>query len=285
MRDKLLPYDILAFDVFKQVGSDWAILTVAKYKNGEIFLAQHRGLYFHSKTLHCSISKTKTQSSALKLSALLDKELDLQLRRIQRPLTTHAPEPTRARFEFQSLINGVWSYDTSGRMRFNRRYTNERQGVVIRGKKALVIYMKRTGRGLPNWYGRIDIPYQIIEHTIPELPKYDRAGYMTFTLRSPPKIYQILNLDELHRYTGYQPGRTLSESSQRTSKRQEFKLKRKMFLHRDYDRNVGLCMVYRIKIPSHQTSDAFALLKSSHVPDVQLWLLSRMAGGKFVRKT
>jgi hypothetical protein len=52
-----------------------------------------------------------------------------------------------------------------------------------------------------NWHCRIDIPYVIMDHVIPFFDNGQRAT-LTFTLKSPPKFYNIQSTDDLHLYAG-----------------------------------------------------------------------------------
>ncbi|KAH7393915.1 RNA dependent RNA polymerase-domain-containing protein [Phaeosphaeria sp. MPI-PUGE-AT-0046c] len=293
LRETLQAFDILAFDVYK-IGLRWAILTVAKRESGRSFLNRYgvhaypgyQRLTFQSAPLYCRASDRKDQPPALKVSALLAKEAEMLLKRSKQPTASRTSPSTRTTFDIQSLITGVWSYDRNGNLVFDPKYEDLREGTVIFGKHALVIYLESTDYADSDWHGRVDIPYAIIEHTIPELHGKGSPGSITVTLRSPPKVYQILDLEELHRYDAKQavaePDALLDlvNLSITKDKRsgQGVKLERRTILHRKYHRNVGLCMVYRMFIPNNQAASAFAFLKGSPIPEVHYWTTSVAPG-------
>lgn len=243
-------------------------------------------LIFQASPLYCRPSDRKDQPTALKVSALLAKEMEMQLKRDQQSAGLRSSASARATFDIQSLMTGVWSYGREGQLAFNQKYQDLRQGTVIFGKNALVIYLKSTNYADADWHGRIDIPYAIIEHAIPELHHNGSPGTITFTLRSPPKVYQILDLEDLHRYDdkqavhAYEILSHLANLDISKDKRngQEVKLERRSNLHRRFDRNVGLCMVYRLTLPSNQASSAMAYLKGSAIPEVHYWTTSVSPG-------
>jgi hypothetical protein len=110
---------------------------------------------------------------------------------------------SRPIFTFNSFSTGAWDYDRLGKLVFNKKFKDIRSGSVIFGKSALVIYLKASVHQEYDWHGRIDIPYAILEHTIPSVDN-GRRGSITFTLKSPPKIYEIKATEDLHLYSEIQ---------------------------------------------------------------------------------
>lgn len=274
LKDKLRRYDILAFDLFKKTGNNWAIVTVAEPDNGKKFLSQYgaRGLQpllLGFIALHCKVSNKKPDP--LKVVTLLQKEEGIRSRRVQQP-TTGASQPI---FPFQMLMTGVWSYDRQGRLIFDQKYRDLRVGSITFGRHALVIYLETaTAHGF-DWHGRIDVPYAILEHTISFVEDAHR-GSITLTLKSPPKIYQIVGTDDLHLYTGKQatasayalPMLASLNLGGASNSRRIAKLERLCSLQTHYDKCPALCMVYKLVLPRASINQVWVFLKDFSVPEV-----------------
>jgi hypothetical protein len=150
----------------------------------------------------------------------------------------------------------VWSYGHLGRLVFHQKYKDARTGHVTFGRHALMIYLgfnSSTPRS-SEWHCRIDVPYAVLEHTILSDENGTRSA-MTLTLRSPPKIYEIVDTEDLHLYTGQSvvldtgvvsafSNLTLGASRSPKLERSRLpKLQRLCTLHPEHKENVGLCMV------------------------------------------
>jgi hypothetical protein len=109
------------------------------------------------------------------------------------------------------MMTGVWSYDHSGRLIFDQKFADLRPGSVTFGKYALVVYLKSVHHDEYNWHCRIDIPYAILEHTIPSLEE-GNMGSIILTLKSPPKIYKIIDTDNLHLYMDKQASTDMDDT-------------------------------------------------------------------------
>jgi hypothetical protein len=206
LKDKLGKFNILAFDLVKNQGKKWAVLTIANPDNGRRFLELYgsRGrlpLLFGFTTLSCKISNKEGQPKPLKVIALLQKEEQYRARRGLKTSAEQASGSAQPIFTFQNFMTGVWGYDRQGKLFFEKKFTDLRVGSITFGKSALVIYLEQTQRQDYNWHGRIDIPYAILEHAIPSI-EHGKRGSITLTLKSPPKFYEILGTDDLHLYTG-----------------------------------------------------------------------------------
>jgi hypothetical protein len=284
LKDKLGKFNILAFDLVKNQGKKWAVLTIANPDNGRRFLELYgsRGrlpLLFGSTTLNCKISNKEGQPEPLKVIALLQKEEQYRARRGLKPSVEQAPGSAQPIFTFQNLMTGVWGYDRQGKLFFERKFTDLRVGSITFGKSALVIYLEQTQRQDYNWHGRIDIPYAILEHAIPSIEQGKR-GSITLTLKSPPKFYEILGTDDLHLYTGRQAAANPSGLPDLAAlnlgtlgrHRRPVKLARLCSLHPRHDRSSTLCMVYKLLFPSlHLVYQAWYYIKDFTVPEAHCW--------------
>jgi hypothetical protein len=274
LKDRLRRFDILAFDLFKKIGNNWAILTVADLDNGRKFLGLYgaRGrqpLTFGFINLHCKMSNKKADPR--KVVTLLQKEEEIRSRRVQQP-TAGASQPI---FPFQTLMTGVWNYDQQGRLTFDQKYRDLRVGSVTFGRHALVIYLETATVNGFDWHGRIDIPYAILEHTISFVEDAHR-GSITLTLKSPPKIYQIVGTEDLHLYTGRQSTAAANGLPMLASLslgapnrgRRIAKLERLCSLQTKHDSCPALCMVYKLVFPSAVINQVWAFLNDFSVPEV-----------------
>lgn len=279
LKDKLLQFNILAFEIFKKPGNQWAILTVAKEENGSRFIRYFQSvntLTLKGRYLRCKKSNKKAE--ALKVMSLLDKEEDM-LKKSVKPSLPRA-QLSQPHFGFLSMVHGVWDYDRLGNLVFNEKYQDHRRGTIIFGNTALVVYLEgqnKTHTDL-DCNCRIDIPYGILEHTIPSNDKGGQ-GALTLTLKSPPKIYRIESADSLHLYTGADSNTVpqmpdlralpfgVSPSSQRVRP-----LYRLCTLQRHYNKSAALCMVYKIQFSNLQTlRHAWNFIQDFAVSDVDLW--------------
>jgi hypothetical protein len=297
LRGILENFGILAYDIFKKQGNNWAILTVANPENGRKLVAcygnqgrqqygnQHKQqLLFQSRILNCKISNKKGQPEALKVVSLLQKEEDMKAKRTNpthtHTQTTQTADSAQPRFPFQTLTTGVWDYDHHNKLVFDQKFKDLRQGYISFGKSALVIYLRNGTHPEYNWHGRIDIPYGILEHVLPSADNGTR-GSITFTLKSPPKIYQIQGTDDLHLYTGEEvtatsivmsalSNLTLSSSPQ---KRRPARLERLCTLQRQHERNTALCMVYKLSFSNTAAVyKAWTFIREFSLPDVHCWI-------------
>jgi hypothetical protein len=192
------------------------------------------------------------------------------------------PTPSaRSTFPFQSLMTGVWEYDHHNKLIFDKKFKDRRQGCVTFGKSALVVYLRIAVHHEINWHGRIDIPYGILEHAIPSAEN-GTIGAITFTLKSPPKIYMINEeTDNLRLYAGEQATATpnelpnpagLSVVPQPQKDRRAPRLERLCSLHRQFDKNSALCMVYKLSFSNMSlVHKAWTFLQDFSVPKVHCW--------------
>jgi hypothetical protein len=119
--DQLKGFGILAFDVFKKVRNEWAILTVANADKGAKFLAHYgnRGsqlLFFQSAALSCKQSNRRGQPEPLKVVSLLQKEEDMQAKLHSKVSLSQTAGSAQATLPFQTLMTGVWDYDHHGEL-------------------------------------------------------------------------------------------------------------------------------------------------------------------------
>lgn len=281
LKDKLARFDILAFDIFKKTGNPWAIATVATEVNGTRFIKHfhiHEKLLLNGRQLRCKKSNRKAE--ALKIISLLDKEEEMRKKSLKPSLPK--PQLSRPHFDFTTLMTGVWNYNNLGKLVFDHKYQDHRRGTVIFGKTALVIYLKsQKGASTTTTTDcncRIDIPYGILEHTIPSNEK-GAQGSLTLTLKSPPKMYRIMSTDSLHLYTGAEasltpqiPDLSALLLSLTPPRQQERPLRRICTLQRYHDKSAALCMVYKIQFPNVQTmSHAWNFVRDFAVSGNDAW--------------
>lgn len=284
LKDKLQAHEILAFDVFKKVGTNWATVTVAHEKNARSFIKRHafRGpepLEFKSSPLGIKASNRKGQPEPLKILSLQEKESNMKEKYMRQPTARHDGSP-RSIFPIHCLMTGVWGYDHLGKLIFDQKFKDTRTGSVTFGKYALMIYLKNAIHAEYDWHCRIDIPYAILEHTIPSFDN-GKEGAITLTLKAPPKIYKISDIEDLHLYTGQSApqaevdlGQLMGDLKLNTASRRPKppKLERLCRLHRQSDKNTALCMVYKLKFADvRSVYQAWTFLKSFSVPEVHCW--------------
>lgn len=276
----LAQFDILAVDITKKPGNQWAIVTVAKELNGNRFIKHFQvkeRLVYQSRNLRCKKSNKKAE--ALKIMSLLDKEDTLRKKAVKSAIPR--PQLSQPHFNFTSMMTGVWNYDGLGKLMFDQKYQDPRRGTIIFGKTALVIYLQ-SYKGADTQADsncRIDIPYGILEHTIPTSNR-DADGSLTLTLKSPPKIYRINAIESLHLYTGAESsmahlqalslaGLSLGAASPAPRERQ---LHRLCALQRHYHNTTALCMVYKLNFSNSRTMKyAWNFIRDFAVSGVDLW--------------
>lgn len=274
-------FDILAFDIFKKHGNQWALLTVAKEVNGNRFIKyfqMQESLVYDGRQLKCKKSNKKAE--ALKIMSLLDKEDELRKKAVKSSIPK--PQLSQPHFSFTSMMTGVWNYDNLGKLVFDQKYQDPRRGTMIFGKTALVIYLesKKGAATQIDCNCRIDIPYGILEHTIPANDK-EGQGSLTLTLKSPPKIYKINATDSLHLYTGAESNPMVHMSNlglsglsldAATSFRRQRPLHRLCALQRHYDNTTALCMVYKLCFSNSRTmTHAWNFIREFAVTGIDLW--------------
>lgn len=259
LKDIFARFDILAFDVRKKTGDHWAIATVASEVNGTRFIKHFQvqeKLLLNGRELRCKKSNRKAE--ALKIMSLVDKEEEMRKKLLKPSLPK--PQPSRPHFDFIKMVTGVWNYNNLGRLVFDQKYQDHRRGTVIFGKTALVVYLKsqKGAATTTDCNCRIDIPYGILEHTLPSNSKGGQ-GALILTLKSPPKIYKIVSTDSLHLYTGLEASLMpqmpdISSLLLRLTPphQRERPLHRICALQPHHDRSTALCMVYMIRFPTVQ---------------------------------
>lgn len=277
-------FHLLAFDIFKKQGNPWALVTVAKEVNGNQFIKHFQTrdrLVYQGRQLRCRKSNKKAE--ALKIMSLLDKEDELRKKAAKSSAPRlHLSQP---HFNFTSMLTGVWNYDNLGKLCFNQKYKDPRQGTMIFGKIALVIFLQ-SHKGAATQADsncRIDIPYGILEHTIPSSDKAGQ-GSLVLTLKSPPKIYRINAIDSLHLYTGadatsvaHLANLALEGLSLRAgpSPQRQRPLHRLCALQHHYHVTAALCMVYKLQFANVKTMHyAWNFVRDFAVPGVDLWKTS-----------
>lgn len=280
LREHLKHSSILAFDIFKKVGNEWAILTVGHADKGRNFLAKYgnrctKPLLYRSAVLAFKQSNRRGQPEALKVVSLLQKEEDMRTKLHSKARLTQTANSARATLPFQTLMTGVWEYDLLGKLNFVQKFKDRRHGHVTFGKSMLVIYLENLPSGRYNWHGRIDVPYAIIEHALPSVDNGLR-GSITFTLKSPPKLYRIHDMEDLHLYTGKEPTlssglASLANLSLGTGNRAP-RLERLCTLNEQHEKNSALCMVYKLGFQNDPLArQAWTFVKDFGVPDVHCW--------------
>lgn len=289
-KERLQKLGILAFEVKKlraqQSGYHFAIITVANISNGNNFLQYYgsRGsrqppllsLVFQGETLRFQKSNRSGQPAPLTIRTLQEKEDVMRAKLGSRVLSSLPLHSSRSTLSFQTLMTGVWEYGRDGELIFDQKSEDVRQGYVTFGGTAMVIYLQQSGKAGSSWHGRIDIPYAILEHVIPSVDLAQR-GALTFTLKSPPKFYNIRSTDDLHLYAGEQapvssgqPPDIASLSLKPITK--THRLERLCSLGSSHTPHPALCMVYRVVYPDIRTAQyAYNHIKDFSVPDTYCW--------------
>lgn len=204
----------------------------------------------------------------------------MKAKQVRQPPTARHDSSSRSIFPIHCLMTGVWGYDHLGKLIFDQKFKDMRTGSVTFGKYALMIYLKNATSAEYDWHCRIDIPYAILEHTIPSVDN-GKKGAITLTLKAPPKIYKISDMEDLHLYTGqsapqaeFELGQLMGDLKLDTASRRPKppRLERLCRLQRLSGKNTALCMVYKLQFPdTRSTSQAWTFLKSFSVPEVHCW--------------
>jgi hypothetical protein len=149
--DRLHKQDILAFEIIKlrsRNGQPFAILTVPDITHGNAFLQFHgshgRGvalvpLVFRGRALVFQRSKTRGHPTPLKIRTLQEKDAAMRSKIGNQAPTAPNPRSSRSTLSFQTLTTGVWDYDQFGKLVFDQKFRDKRQGYVTFGKTALVV--------------------------------------------------------------------------------------------------------------------------------------------------
>ncbi|KAF1936008.1 RdRP-domain-containing protein [Clathrospora elynae] len=288
LKDRLLKLGILVFDIRKhrgQNGQSFAILTVPSINNGNAFLQYHgnrgRGaallpLVFRGQALIFRRSNRAGQPEPLKIRTLQEKEASMRAKMGKQAPVVQATRLSRYTLSFQTLMTGLWDYDRMGKLVFDQKFKDQRQGYVTFGKSSLVVYLQQGVHEEFNWHCRIDIPYAILEHVIPSFDNGKR-GTITFTLKSPPKFYNVRSTDDLHLYAGGETPQTAGILPDLASltlgpSGKVHRLERLCALRKSNTKNSALCMVYRIAFFDTRTAqDAWNFVKDFSVPEVHCW--------------
>jgi hypothetical protein len=151
LKDRLLRLDIIVFEIRKfrgQNGKPFAILTVPNITGGNAFLQYHgsRGravalipLVFRGQKLVFQRSNRPGQPEPLKIRTLQEKEAHMRSKMGNQVPATQATRSSRSTLSFQTLMTGVWDYDRLGKLAFDQKFKDRRQGYVTFGRNALVV--------------------------------------------------------------------------------------------------------------------------------------------------
>ncbi|KAF1956713.1 RdRP-domain-containing protein [Byssothecium circinans] len=281
LRDTLSSYDVLAYDIFKKVGNKWAILTLANESYGQMFLQAHGGprplkpLIFKKFQLSLKKSNKKGQPDMLRVRVLLEKEASIRAKKSKKGSGAKVTQPSKPLFPFDGFQTGIWNYDHLGKLIYDGKFKDQRQGTITFGHSALVVYLAASIHQDYGWHCRIDIPYSTIEHAIPSDENRTR-GTITLTLRTPPKIYEIVSTDDLHLYSGREPApETSMPSLDRLSlnRKDTKRLVRICKLASNYEKNSALCMVYKFTLPDVSSAQRIWIYisHSSALSQAQVW--------------
>ncbi|KAG9191768.1 hypothetical protein G6011_10502 [Alternaria panax] len=288
LKDILLGIDVLAFDIQKYGGHNGkpyhATLTIPSTSKGAQFLKQHgslgrrkalQPLEFQGQRLDFRIDNKPGQPDPLKIKSLQEREeAERSKMGSQTPIMKLERPSGRSTLSFRTLMTGVWDYDHLGKLVFDPKFKDGRKGFVTFGKSALVIYLQAGIAETFNWHCRIDIPYAIIEHTIPSADN-GKHETITFTLKSPPKFYNIQSTDDLHLYSGEKAPNDISSMLANLNVRPQKKvlrLQRLCKLSKPNEKSSALCMVYKIVFPDAQTTRfAWNFVKDFSVPKLYCW--------------
>ncbi|KAI4691855.1 hypothetical protein J4E81_007382 [Alternaria sp. BMP 2799] len=121
----------------------------------------------------------------------------------------------------------------------------------------MLIYLRAETAEAFNWHCRIDIDYATIEHIVPSRGN-GQHGTITFTLKSPPKFYDIQSTNDLHLYAGEQAPNDISVALSRLGikpPKPVLRLQRLCKLSKSHDMNSALCMVYKIAFSDTRSVD------------------------------
>jgi hypothetical protein len=151
LKDKLLRLNVLVFEIRKYRGHNnrpYAILTVPSTANGNEFLKHYgsRGrqaplipLLFQGASLTFRMNNKPGQPDPLKIRTLQEKEAAMRSKMGNQAPALLDSRSSRSTLSFQTLMTGVWDYDQLGKLVFDQKFKDRRQGYVTFGKNALVV--------------------------------------------------------------------------------------------------------------------------------------------------
>ncbi|KAF2259955.1 rna-dependent rna polymeras-like protein [Lojkania enalia] len=267
LRSTLSQFDIVVFDVIKNPDKRFATITIADENKAQSFLtrcgshqARHR-LHYRGAPLTFVKSNLRGQPDALKVRVLLREEEEWRAKGSE----SVAANLTLPRFHFASLATGIWTYDKHGRLTFDQKYYDPRDGTITFGRNAMVIFLRKGPHEPINYHERIDIKNSIVEHSIPSMGQ-DHHCIIYITTIMPPRIYEVQNENSLRYYTGEHDivqGLMALKVEDRGKQ-----MLRRCNIRADYRKNAGLCMVYRLVVTdADQALQIWAFLKhTSAVP-------------------
>lgn len=153
MKDLLLKLEVLAFDIQKYGGHNgkphFAILTIPSTAKGNKFLQLYgsrgrrvalQSLEFQGQRLVFQLSNRPGQPDPLKVKSLQEREEAERSKLGSQASTLKLERPSgRSTLSFCTLMTGVWDYDRLGKLVFDQKFKDERNGFITFGKSALVV--------------------------------------------------------------------------------------------------------------------------------------------------
>ncbi|KAL6709446.1 hypothetical protein ACN47E_001381 [Coniothyrium glycines] len=259
LKSHLSKADILVFDIGKPGDRNWTFVTVPSLTRGQSFL-NHYGPRYGQPIEHVKLrgrtlkfNSSKVQPESLLISALQVEEEKLRAKKMV-ALHDHAgiPKGVQQTLPFTSMMTGVWEFDARGLLAFDPKLRDARSGWVTFGRKALALYLAANSsrKEDSDWHARIDIPYAIVEHVIVS-DGGGKQGIVAFTLKSPPKIYEIRRLDDINLYSGKMDDTGIDHITSALATLnlgQSQPLARLTSLNKSRKMNVGISMVYSIAL-------------------------------------
>ncbi|KAF2728426.1 rna-dependent rna polymeras-like protein [Polyplosphaeria fusca] len=254
LRPELNRFGVLAFTVTKYKDKNFAFVTLPCEDIGKTFLryyAMYPGsLKYKGRPLVVKRSSRPAQPDPLLIQSL--QEANERLR--SKPERAIMTSGSTGMFPINTFMTGVWAYDGPNLV-LDQKYTDQRAGTITFGRSTIVIYLQEVADAQSNYPIRLDIHHSIIDHTVASNHNH-KDTMVTFTLNSPPRIYDIKDADSLQHYGATSvPTLPLDLSLSALSMQKKTALERQCQIHPFYPVSSSMCLVYRFSLSNPKDVD------------------------------
>ena len=247
------------FHAEKMGGKDLAVLTVLSKEDCQRFLTLYgvpafshasvqatRRLVWKNKTIKCTPSNREPDSFSVQAIAYELSQRAAQASAVTAPHANGAQNAKITRFAIHGLRCGTWDYSGT-QLVFTQHFSDGRQGSVSLGFNGAVILLG----GSDTTQCRIDLSYHDCGNIVSGT--YDNPT-ITFTLKIPPKFYEISGEDAL---AAAILNMTLGSRPRNST---ETKKTRVTSINDKHAKIAGVCFVYRITLSDYNQLGAVRTL-------------------------